>query len=146
MLGGFRFSETMAGSWTPETGGEPRPIRFSVTARARSLFKHLLDHKTSLEGTLWMDGFAAGAPVDGELTINPLLGKLIRYEFGFTADDGKRYRFAGQKDVSLLELAETMTTLPATITDERGTPVARALLRFDKRDLPSFIASFRPGT
>ena len=48
-----------------------------------------------------MDGFASARPLDGELTIDPLIGKLIRYEFGFAADDGARYRFVGQKDVTL---------------------------------------------
>jgi hypothetical protein len=39
-----------------------------------------------------------------------------------------------------------MTTLPATIEDLAGQRVADCQLKFDTRDLPSFLASFRPGT
>jgi len=142
---GFHFSETMQGTWTREGQTDERPISFSITARARSFWKHLRDHDTELEGTLRMDGFAREVPVRGTLHINPLLGKVIRYDFGFLADDGRRYRFIGQKDVSLSDVVGTMTTLPAAIEDENGRVVARANLKFDTKDLPGFLASFRPA-
>jgi hypothetical protein len=91
-----------------------------------------------------MAGFAENAALTGHVTINPLFGKLIRYEFDFTADDGKSYHFRGQKDVSLLDLARTMTFLPGEIVDEAHKVVARAELEFDKRHLPRFLGSFRP--
>jgi hypothetical protein len=141
---GFRFQETMAGSWTPMEGGEPRPIRFSITARARSLFRHIVDHQTQVDGTLWMEGFASSVAVDGALTINPLLGRFIRYDLGFTADDGKRYRLRGQKDLTLSDPVGSWTTLPVEIVDDSSRVVAHARLTFDTRDLKSFLASFRP--
>jgi hypothetical protein len=146
-LDGFRFRETMAGTWTRVGDGSPveRAISFTVTARAQSWLKHLRDHQTTLEGSLQMDGFASGRPIAGTLYINPLLERVIRYEFGFTGDDGKPYRFRGQKDVSLTDLVGSMTTLPATIADGDGKLVANALLKFDTNGLPGFLASFRPG-
>jgi hypothetical protein len=144
---GFHFRETMSGTYTrapdPADFGE-HAIEFTITARARSLLQHLFDHKAEVTGTLHMEGFAADARVEGELTINPVLGGVIRYELEFTADDGKRYRLAGQKDVTIADPVGSMTTLPATVSDGAGNVVARALLRFDKRDLPRFLASFRP--
>jgi hypothetical protein len=145
MLGGFHFKETMAGTWRREGSADERGIRFTVVARAASLLQHLRDHKATLTGTVQMDGFASDAPLDGELTINPLFGRVIRYEFAFTADDGKPYRLRGQKDVAFTDLARTMTTLPAEIVDADGQRVATANLLFDKKDLPRFLASFRPG-
>ena len=71
------------------------------------------------------------------------VARRIRYEFGFTGDDGRPYRFAGQKDVSPRHPLESMTTLPAEITDETGHRVAAALVRFDPRGLPAFLGSFR---
>src|SRR3954464_15160437 len=117
---GFHFSETMSGTWTRDGQPEEHPIAFTITARARSWLKHLRDHDTDLEGTLRMEGFAREVPVRGILHINPLMGKIIRYDFGFLADDGRRYRFIGQKDVSLSDVVGTMTTLPASIEDENG--------------------------
>jgi hypothetical protein len=141
---GFHFKETMSGTFHPDGSGEERAIRFTITARARSWLKHLRDHKAEISGELDIDGFATRAPIAGELTINPLLGKLIRYEFEFTGDDRRHYRFAGQKDVSIADPVGSMTTLPATITDSAGKTVATAHLKFDPRDLGSFVGSFRP--
>src|SRR5205823_2855547 len=95
-----------------------------------------------INGTIDAEGLASARTIDGELTIDPVIGRIIRYEFSFTGDDGKAYRFAGQKDVSLLDLANSMTILPADIFDGEKA-IAKALVKFDKRDLPSFLMSWR---
>jgi hypothetical protein len=143
-MAGFSFNETMQGTWTRPGESDERDISFTVTARAGSWLKHLRDRKATLQGTLRMDGFANAVPLAGEIVIDPVIGRIIRYTFSFTADDGRSYRFEGQKDVSLADVVGTMTTLPATITDGAGQVAARALLKFDTKDLPGFLASFRP--
>ncbi len=143
-MAGFEFKETMSGTWRPAAGGPERAIEFSIRAHAGRLLRHLFDHKAEIEGRLQMAGFAADVPLSGQLTIDPVLGKKIRYEFEFVADDGKRYRFAGQKDIHFLDVVRTMTTLPGQILDERGGLIGSADLKFDTNDLPSFLASFRP--
>jgi hypothetical protein len=143
-MAGFEFKETMSGTWRAPSGGPERSIEFTITARAAHMLKHLVDRKADMDGRLRMDGFAADVPISGELVIDPLLGKKIRYEFDFVADDGKRYHFAGQKDVELLDVVRTMTTLPAQIAGADGTVVATCDLKFDTADLPKFLASFRP--
>ena len=140
-LPGFHFRETMSGTYTRD--GVDRPMRFTVTARAGSLLAHLRDRKARLDGEVTMDGFATARPLDGELTIDPILGKLIRYEFTFTADDGARYRFLGQKDVTLKDPVGSMTTLPGQVLALDGKQIATALLTFDKKDLPSFLSTWR---
>jgi hypothetical protein len=143
-MAGYEFRETMSGTWRSPSGGADKPIEFTVTARAAHLLRHLFDRKAEMEGRLRMVGFAEDVPLTGEVTIDPLLGKKIRYEFDFVADDGKRYHFAGQKDVEFLDVVRTMTELPAEIHGSDGTLVALADLKFDTRDLPRFLASFRP--
>ena len=143
-MAGFEFKETMSGTWQPAAGGATRPIEFSIRAHAERLMQHLIDHKAEIEGRIKMAGFAEDVPLSGQLTIDPLLGKKIKYEFDFVADDGKRYHFSGQKDVQFLDVVRTMTTLPGEILDERGDVIGRADLTFDKNDLPRFLASFRP--
>lgn len=141
-LPGFHFRETMSGSYRRDDG-VARPMHFTVTARAGSLWSHLRDRKARLEGEVTMDGFASARPLDGELTIDPLLKKIIRYEFTFAADDGQRYRFVGQKDVDFLDPVRSMTTLPAQVLALDGKRVATAELTFDTKDLPSFLGSWR---
>jgi hypothetical protein len=131
----------MSGTYTRD--GVERPMHFTVTARAGSLLSHLRDRKARLEGEVTMDGFATARPLDGEITIDPLLGRLIRYEFTFAADDGGRYRFLGQKDVTLRDPVGSMTTLPGEILALDGKRVATAHLTFAKKDLPSFLGTWR---
>jgi hypothetical protein len=137
---GFHFHETMQGTYTRD--GVARPMKFSLEARAGSWLQHLRDRKARINGTIDAEGLASARNIDGELTIDPVIRRIIRYEFSFTGDDGKAYRFAGQKDVSLLDLANSMTTLPAQIFDGNQ-PIAEALVKFDKRDLPAFLMSWR---
>ena len=140
-LPGFHFRETMSGSYRRD--GVERPMQFTVTARAGSLWSHLRNRKAKLDGEVTMDGFASARPLEGEITIDPLLGKLIRYEFTFAADDGARYRFIGQKDVTLKDPVGSMTTLPGQVLALDGKQIATALLTFDKKDLPSFLGTWR---
>lgn len=142
---GFHFTETLSGTFTRDGSSEERAITFTFTARARSWLAHLRDRKAEIEGTVSMDGIVAGTPLRGELTIDPVLGKLIRYDFRFDGDDGRPYHFLGQKDVTLADLVGSMTTLSATVKDAGGRTVATCHLRFDPRDLPRFLASFRPS-
>lgn len=137
---GFHFHETMAGSYTRD--GVERPLRFSLEARAGSMLQHLRDRKARIHGTISAEGLASERALDGELTIDPIIKRIIRYEFSFDGDDGKRYRFAGQKDISIFDLAGSMTTLPGALL-EGDHAFATALVKFDKRDLPSFLASWR---
>ncbi len=140
-LPGFHFRETMSGTYSRD--GVERPMHFSVTARAGSLLGHLRDKKARLEGDVTMEGFASARPLEGEITIDPLIGKRIRYEFTFAADDGQRYRFVGQKDVTLKDPVGSMTTLPGQILALDGKRIATAALKFDKKDLPSFLGTWR---
>ena len=140
-LPGFHFSETMSGTYRRD--GVDRAMHFTVTARAGSLLEHLRDRKAKLDGEVTMEGFATARPLDGEITIDPIIGKIIRYEFTFEADDAARYRFVGQKDVTLKDPVGSMTTLPGQVLALDGKQIATAALKFDKKDLPSFLSTWR---
>jgi hypothetical protein len=140
-LPGFHFSETMSGTYSRD--GVERPMHFTVTARAGSLLEHLRDRKARLDGEVTMEGFASARALDGEIIIDPLIGKLIRYEFTFDGDDGERYRFVGQKDVTLKDPVGSMTTLPGQVLALDGKQIATASLKFAKKDLPGFLSTWR---
>jgi hypothetical protein len=143
---GFKFQETQSGTYhliaKPE---EERPISFRLNAAVENLMKYVHDMTATIDGTLEMEGFADHVPLEGTLEINPLFGRVLRYQFTFTANDGKNYRFAGQKELRLLDLPASMTTLPATVYDSSGGEVARVLTKFDVHsDLVPFLLSLRP--
>jgi hypothetical protein len=143
---GFKFQETMSGTYhlvaKPE---EERRISFTANAAVENMMKYLRDMTATLEGTLEMEGFADHVPIEGTLEINPVFGRVLRYQFTFTGNDGKSYRFSGQKDLRLLDLQGSMTTLPATVYDDAGNEVARVLTKFNlQTDLLPFLMSWRP--
>lgn len=144
---GFKFDETMSGWYALASAPEERrSLSFTVRAKAESLLRHLRDQRMQLQGTLQADGFADHVPIEGTMILAPLGRRLIRYEFGFTGNDGHPYRFVGQKDISPRSLVRTLTELPAEILDTGGDVVASSLTRFDLRsDLVQFLASWRPA-
>jgi len=144
---GFEFTEVMSGTYTRAgQPGETGAIRFQGTARAADLIRHARDGMTTLDGTLDMEGFADDVPISGTIEIRPLVGKIIRYDFSFTGNDGNPYRFSGQKDIRFAEIVRTMTTLAGSITTPDGGEVARATLHFDvKADLVPFLVSWKAG-
>lgn len=145
MKRGFRFDETMSGTYAFTDRPElERPFSFSIEARADSIWRHMRTSETTLRGTLEAPGLAEHAPIEGTLVMAPLTRRIIRYEFDFTGDDGRSYRFAGQKDIRLLSPLASFTTLPASIYDADGHEVATALTRFDLRgDGYQFFTSWR---
>ncbi|HEY3353883.1 MAG TPA: hypothetical protein VGQ83_11590, partial [Polyangia bacterium] len=87
---GFKFQETMSGTYhlvaRPE---EERRVSFTANAAVDSVMKYMRDMTAALEGTLEMEGFADHVPIEGTLEINPLFGRVLRYQFVFTGNDGK---------------------------------------------------------
>ena len=143
---GFKYEEKMSGTYhllsRPE---EEKAFTFTAQAAVDNVLKYLQDMSAALEGTVEMEGFADHAALSGTLELNPLLGRALRYQFSFVANDGQTYRFAGQKDINLLDLPGSMTTLPGAVYDENGNEIARVLTRFDVgSDLLPFLLSFRP--
>jgi hypothetical protein len=138
---GFHFHETMQGTYTRD--GVERPVKFMLEARAGSWLQHLRDGKARISGTIDADGLASGRPIAGEMIIDMIVRRIIKYDFRFDGDDGKPYRFAGQKDISYLDFVNSMTTLPAEILDGGGRAIARALLAFDRREIPAFFKGWR---
>ena len=139
---GFQFEETMTGTYRRD--GSDHRFEFRLRARQPSMLSFLRDRTATIEGHVDAAGLATHAVLAGTLLLDPILGRRIRYDFGFTGDDGESYRFAGQKDVDPHHPVDTMTTLPGEILDDSGAVYATALVRFDPRSLPSFLGSFRP--
>jgi hypothetical protein len=144
---GFSFDETMSGTMTRvDHPGEKVPFSFTVHIEQPSLVGHLRNGRAAMRGTIEAPGLATANDCEGTMTLRPVLARIVRYELSFLGDDGKPYRFAGQKDIRWLDALRTWTNLPGEITDAKGTVVARCATRFDyKSDWMQFMASWRPA-
>lgn len=139
-LPGFGFSETMSG--TLRIGEAPeRKLTFSLRAAVPRLRSYLDDGRTEVVGEISIDGLATAAPLFGSLWIWPHRS-IIRYELAFVSAAGEKLRLTGQKDVRLLHLKRTMTTLPAELRSETGELRGQAKVYFALADLPAFVRSF----
>lgn len=145
-LPGFGFSETMSGTvrLSQDKDGEPeRKLVFHLRAEVPHLASYLRDGRTSISGEISIDGVAHAAPLTGSLWIWPHRN-IIRYQFSFLTDSRQQLFFSGQKDVRLLALQRTMTTLPAELKTDAGQLFGRATVYFAMADLPAFVRSFHP--
>ena len=89
------------------------------------------------------EGFGARCPLTGTLGMDVLLTRRLRYDFTFTADDARTYRFEGEKVMRLTALRRSMTWLPGRVLDDTGAVVGTAEVTFDlERDLWGFVRSF----
>ena len=139
---GFFFRETMRGNFY--LFGKPleeRAFEFTLKVETRKLRRFLRDRTCQISGDVTAEGIAKNARLDGTLAFRE---RRLPYDFSFKGDDGKTYRFRGQKDLNWFALAESMSTLPASLLDDSGHEIGRAVVRFDLRgDMASFIKSFR---
>ena len=144
-LGGFQFQETMSGTYTLTGAADaPRRVALKTQVTAPDAVRHLRDGMAELSGTLEMEGFADDVPLAGTIEISPLRKRLIRYEFSFVGNDGRPYRFAGQKDIRFLDLIGSLTNLPAALFDQAGKEIGQARVKFDLlSDLLPMLVSFR---
>jgi hypothetical protein len=138
------FAETMSGTFRLASSPDvARPISFSLRARAKSLRAFAGTREVAITGEVTADCFGASCPLEGTLGMDVLLTRRLPYDFAFTADDGRRYRFVGEKRVKLGALKRSMTWLPAKILDDGRAEIATAEVTFDlSRDLVKFLRSF----
>lgn len=136
------FAETMTGS--ARTGERERPMRMDLVADLPGILFPWSDLEGTITGRVVIDGLADDAHATGTLRVAPLAARRIRYRLDFTAGDGRRLHLDGWKSITMAHPVRSMTLLPATVTDDAGTVVGEARLRFDlRRDLARFLAGFR---
>jgi hypothetical protein len=144
-LGLHGFTETMRGTWTPSDGSGRRVMWFRIDADATSALAYLRRGEMRVTGTMFAEGLAEGVPARGLLEVQPFAGR-IAYRLDFSGDDGRSYRFGGEKSPSLSKLLVSMTTLPGEIVVADAERIGTAHLRFDARnDLLPFLRTFRPA-
>lgn len=143
---GFEFTETMSGTYrrTGDGASGGKNVGFTVTVTADSVQRFMRDQMTRIRGTLFMDEFADGVPIEGTLEIALFSGRRLVYEFEFHGADGASYRFHGRKEIDWLRFLDTITSMTGRVTDADGREVAVADMTFDlKNDLIPMLLSLR---
>lgn len=138
------FSEVMEGELRLSGEDRARPMRLELAADLPGVLRPWGDAEGALTGRVAVPDWADDPEASGRLRVAPLAARRIRYTLDFTAGDGRRLHLDGWKSVSAGRPVRSMTSLPATVTDEDGKVVGEARLRFRlRRDLAAFLASFR---
>ncbi len=148
---GFLYAETMTGSFYPlDAPTLERPMRLTLNVRVRRLSEFLKDGIASVDGSLDLEAFADDVPVTGTLAFRWLDQYRLPYDLAFRANDGQGYRLRGQRNLNLLALEDSVSTLVSSVYDAAGREVARGDLRFDARKgtlklLRSLRLTYRTG-
>jgi hypothetical protein len=139
------FREHMTGSY--HLLAEPlqdRIAELELVVSAKASRETLRAPALGVTGTVDLEGFATKRPCEGKVALKIANEQRIPYDLRFTGDDGRPYQLFGQRDLSVPRLADALTTLQASVCDEKGREVARAVLRFDARsELGQLVRSIR---
>ena len=147
---GFEMRESFSGSYYRlEEPLRDHAMRISLRLGVDGMRRFLRQRKVTASGTIFAERLAErapdGVPLHGTLTMKLFDEKRIPYDLAFEGDDGRTWRLRGQRDFFMHDAVDSLTILPASLYDDAGIEVGRALLRFDpKTELPALVRSFRP--
>ena len=105
---GFQFKETMTGTYYLLASPlDERAITFTIGAKVDGLRKFVKDKLATIEGEVDVEGFADKRPLKGTLGLKLLDERRLPYEFTFTGNDDREYRFRGQKDFNAIAVTDS---------------------------------------
>jgi len=147
---GFELRESFSGSYYRlDEPLRDHAMRISLRLGVDGMRRFLRQRKVDATGAIFAEQLAArapdGVPLEGSLTMKLFDEKRIPYDLSFDGDDGRKYRLRGQRDFFMHDAIDSLTILPASLYDDGGVEIGRAMLRFDpKTELAPFVKSFRP--
>lgn len=147
---GFELHESFSGSYYRlDEPLRDHAMRISLDLGVDGMRRFLRERKVEARGTLFAEQLAEraneGVPVAGSLSMKLFDEKRIPYDLTFEGDDARTYRLRGQRDFFVHDAIDSLTILPASLYDDAGVEIGRAMLRFDpKTELGPLVRSFRP--
>lgn len=143
---GLSFHETLTGTLRPTSGAAERAFEFTVTASGQHFARSFVGAPLDLQGTVTLTGAGPGAirdaPAEGWITIDPVFGRELVYELRWRDAEDRPWRLYAKKDVQLLHLVASMTTLRGTVYRE-GEAEGTMTVYFRLSDLPAFLRGMR---
>jgi hypothetical protein len=149
-VAGFKIDEIMAGSHRPIGRDEDLPMHFNITWGHKNLIEYLNPFspeflRAEAAGVITIDGLVKKTECTGSLKLLYFTERKIRYELYFADEQGRTYRYLGEK-INILpwNLHKSHFTCYGTITErETGTVISSCVVRFPFRELMTFIRSIR---
>ncbi|MEA2102174.1 MAG: hypothetical protein U9P80_06325 [Thermodesulfobacteriota bacterium] len=150
---GFKVDEIMVGTHRFVSGkgteGE-QPLHFSITWGNKNLLEFLNPFSdeflfSRVRGFITVKGLVDRADCEGSLHLMYFNGRKIRYELDFTADDGKAYRYVGEKtNIWPWNIYRTHRTCYGTVTPvSSGDRISDSVVYFPYREAIGFVLSAR---
>lgn len=150
---GFKMDEMMIGTHTFSSGssiGKELPLNFSLTWGNANLIRFLNPGSDEFlvncaKGFITVGGLANKADCTGVLKLMYFSKRKIRYELDFKGDDGRLYRYVGEKvNIWPWNLHRTHVTCYGTITDIMMEKViSSSVVYFPLREMFDFLMSLR---
>ena len=143
---GFELAESMTGTWHSfEDALVDRAVHISLQLTVDGLRRFALRRTIDIEGTIYAEGLAENRAVTGAIRWRLLDENRVPYVLEFEGDDGKRYRFRGQRDFFYYNAIGSLRKMDASLYDELDKEIGRAVLMFEPQlELPALLKSFRP--
>lgn len=150
---GFTMDEVMTGTHQFVDGKGPEgihPMEFRATWGPDDLLTWANPvggsfMANNLKGKVDVGGLVVDADCEGTLELKYFAGQKIRYTFQFKDDEGKQYKYVGEKrDIRPWNLHRTHTTCYGTITElETGEIISTGITYFRFSTSLDFVLSFR---
>ena len=139
---GASFFEVMRGQLAA-SGHGMNPVDVEIKVEATHLRQLLRTGKARVTGVVHAPPWAELAAAEGEIRIDPVLGREIAYRIGFHDAEGRECALEGKKTMLWSRPFWSFTHLRVVLTRE-GEELAQGHLRFSWDDLGTFLKSFRP--
>jgi hypothetical protein len=147
---GFELAESMTGTY--HLFRDPladRVLRVTLRLAVDGLRRFARHRTLRADGAIVAEGLAenggAGRSITGAVLWKLFDEKRVPYALSFKGDDERTYHLRGQRDFFAHDAAYSLTSMAASLYDERELEIGRATLRFEPRvELPALLKTFRP--
>ncbi len=147
---GFELAESLTGSYHRfDDAVVDHAVRISLRLGVDGLRRFARERRVEAKGLIHAEGIAenggAGREVRGSIAWKLIDENRVPYALTFEGDDGKTYHLRGQRDFFVYNMIGSLTTMQASLYDEAGREIGRAVLHFEpKMEFAALFRSFRP--
>ncbi len=147
---GFELAESMTGTFHRfDDPLHDHVVRVTLRLGVDGLRRFARERRLRADGVILAEGLAenegSGRSVEGEILWKLFDEKRVPYALTFKGDDGRTYHLRGQRDFFVYNAIESLTSMTASLYDDREIEIGRATLDFEPRiEMPALLKTFRP--
>lgn len=147
---GFELAESMTGSFHLFRDPlEDRVLRVTLRLAVDGMRRFARERRLHADGVIVAEGLAenggAGRSISGSIHWKLFDEKRVPYTLTFKGDDERTYHLRGQRDFFVYNAIGSLTSMTASLYDDREEEIGRATLDFEPRmEIPALVKTFRP--